>query len=63
MNIKEQNQLLQFRLCLNNEGYAAFLEVEKVYRVIPDNEASVHSYIRVIDESGKDYAYATDRFT
>lgn len=63
MNTKEQNQLPQFGLCLNNEGYAASLEVGKVYRVIQDNEASVHSYIRVIDESGKDYAYATDRFT
>ncbi len=63
MNTKEQNQLPQLGLCLNNEGYAAFLEVGKIYRVIPDNEASVHSYIRVIDESGKDYAYATDRFT
>lgn len=61
MNMKE-NQFSQFGLCLNNEGYAASLEVGKVYRVIRDDEAAVHNYIRVIDESGEDYAYTTDRF-
>ncbi|MYC77654.1 hypothetical protein F4X10_17970 [Candidatus Poribacteria bacterium] len=59
---KKENQLPQFGLCLNNEGYAASLEVGKVYRVIRDDEAAVHGYIRVIDESGEDYAYTTDRF-
>lgn len=62
MNTTEQNQFLQFGLCLNNKGYSASLEVGKVYRVIPDDEAAVHGYIRVIDESGEDYAYTTDRF-
>ena len=52
----------QFGLCLNNEGYATSLEVGKVYRVIPDDVAAVHGYIRVIDESGEDYAYTADRF-
>ena len=61
MNTKE-NQFLQFGLCLNNEGYAASLEVGKVYRVLPDDEAAVHGYIRVIDESGEDYAYTANRF-
>lgn len=59
---KKDNQSPQFGLCLNNEGYTASLEVGKVYRVIPDDEAAVHGYIRVIDESGEDYAYTTDRF-
>ena len=61
MNTKE-NQFPQFGLCLNNEGYLASLEVGKVYRVIQDDEAASHGYIRVIDESGEDYAYAADRF-
>ena len=59
---KEENQFPQFGLCLNNEGYPASLEVGKLYRVIPDDEAAAHSYIRVIDESGEDYAYAANRF-
>ena len=32
-----------------------------MYRVLPD-EAVVHGYIRVIDESGEDYAYTANRF-
>lgn len=60
MNRKE-NQFPQFGLCLNNKGYTASLEVGKVYRVLPD-EAVVHGYIRVIDESGEDYAYTANRF-
>lgn len=59
---KKENQFPQFGLCLNNEGYAASLEIGKVYRVIRDDDAAVHGYIRVIDESGEDYAYTTDRF-
>ena len=60
MNTKE-NQLPQFGLCVNNEGYAASLEVGKVYRVIRDDDAAVHRYIRVIDESGEDYALKCQR--
>lgn len=56
------NQLTQFVLCLNNEGYPTSLEVGKVYRVIQDDEAALHGYIRVIDESGEDYAYTINRF-
>jgi hypothetical protein len=61
MNTKE-NQPLQFALCLDNEGYPASLEVGKLYRAIPDDEAAVHGYIRIIDESGEDYAYTASRF-
>ena len=59
---KKDNQIPQFALCFNNEGYTASLEVGKFYRVIPDEEAAEHGYIRVIDESGEDYAYTTNRF-
>jgi hypothetical protein len=36
--------------------------VGKLYQVIPDNEAEDHGLIRVIDESGEDYAFASNRF-
>ena len=61
MNTKE-NKLSQFGLCINNEAYATSLEIGKVYRVVLDDEAAVHGYIRVIDESGEDYAYTANRF-
>jgi len=56
------NQTLQFALCLDNEGYPASLEVGKLYRLIPDDEAAAHGYLRVIDESGEDYLYPRDWF-
>ena len=59
---KREDQFPQFGLCLNNEGYPASLEVGKLYRVIPDDDAAAHGYIRVIDENGEDYAYTANRF-
>lgn len=59
---KTEKQATRFAVCLNNEGYQASLEVGKLYRVIPDDEASAHGLIRVVDESGEDYAFAADRF-
>ena len=53
---------MQFVLCLNNEGYPASLEIGKLYCVVPDKEAAAHGYIRIIDESGEDYAFTADRF-
>lgn len=52
----------EFALCLNNEGYEASLEVGKLYRIVGDDAAVQHGYLRLIDESGDDYAYATHRF-
>ncbi len=52
----------EFALCLKNEGYEASLEVGKLYRVVADDTAVQHGYLRIIDESGKDYASASHRF-
>jgi hypothetical protein len=43
-------------------GYKASLEVGKLYRIVPDEEAAAHGYIRVVDESGEDYGYSANRF-
>jgi len=53
---------LHFAVCINNEGYEASLELGKLYQVIPDEEADANDLIRVIDESGEDYAFAATRF-
>jgi len=55
-------QATQFGVCIDNRGYAASLEIGKLYRVIPDEESSKHGYLRVIDESGEDYGYSVGRF-
>ncbi len=57
-----KNEITHFALCLNNEGYPASLEVGKLYRVIEDVQAAAESLIRVVDESGEDYAFASNRF-
>ena len=51
-----------FVICLDNTGYEASLELGKLCRFVPDEQAAGHGYIRVIDESGEDYAYASTRF-
>ncbi|UIE36684.1 hypothetical protein [Leptodesmis sichuanensis] len=58
----EQIQSNQFAVCLNNEGYEASLEVGKIYRVVADEEAKANGLVRVIDESGEDYAFSANRF-
>jgi hypothetical protein len=52
----------QFLLCVNNESYPASLEVRKVYQSMPDPVAASRGFVRVIDESGEDYLYPSDRF-
>jgi len=52
----------RFVVCVKNRGYEASLEVGKFYRVIPDAEAEGHGYLRIVDESGEDYGYSSDRF-
>lgn len=59
---RKKSRSVQFALCLNNKGYPASLEVGKVYCVIPDDQAAAHGYLRVIDESGEDYAFEANRF-
>ncbi|MBX3265459.1 MAG: hypothetical protein KF831_02015 [Acidobacteria bacterium] len=57
-----KNSKTQFALCLNNRDYPASFEVGKLYRVIEDADAAAEGYLRVVDESGEDYAFATSRF-
>ena len=52
----------RFAVCVKNKGYEASLEIGKLYRVIPDDTAERHGYLRIIDESGEDYGYAATCF-
>lgn len=58
----DPDQLIHFALCLNNDGYKASLEVGKLYRMIADEQAMAHGLVRIVDESGEDYAFSADRF-
>ena len=52
----------RFAVCIRNEGYEASLERNKLYVVEPDPSAEGDGDIRVIDESGEDYAFSMERF-
>ena len=59
---KRTKQQVHFAVCIDNDGYEASLELGKLYRIMPDENAEAHGYIRVVDESGEDYAYSLKRF-
>ncbi len=52
----------KFAVCVNNAGYPASLELHKIYRVLPDDDAAGDGDIRVVDESGEDYLYPEEYF-
>jgi len=60
---KSKKNLPGFVVCINNENYPASLELHKIYRVIPDEDAAADGDIRVIDESGEDYLFPASYFT
>jgi hypothetical protein len=57
-----QKSQIKFVICLNNQSYEASLEVGKLYRLIDEEEARTNGLMRVIDESGEDYAFSVQRF-
>ncbi|HLB11473.1 MAG TPA: hypothetical protein VJO15_00790 [Dehalococcoidia bacterium] len=52
----------RFAVCMNNREYPASLELHKIYRVLPDEEAAGEGDIRIVDESGEDYLYPAEWF-
>jgi archaellum component FlaG (FlaF/FlaG flagellin family) len=52
----------KFVVCIKNKGYAASLELRKLYQVVVDDNAAKLHQIRVIDESGEDYLYPGEYF-
>jgi hypothetical protein len=59
---KQNSAVSLFAVCINNSEYPASLELHKIYRVIPDEEAALDGDMRVIDESGEDYLYPAEWF-
>ena len=59
---KSAAQRNKFAVCVRNKGYEASLERNKIYAVLPDEDAEHDGDLRVIDESGEDYLFSADRF-
>ena len=57
-----RRQAVTFAVCVENSGYPASLELHKIYRVVPDQDAAREGDLRVVDESGEDYLYPAEWF-
>jgi hypothetical protein len=51
-----------FVICLSEDEQGDSLTRYKIYQVLPDEKASQHGYLRIIDDSGEDYLYASSFF-
>jgi hypothetical protein len=52
----------KFAVCIENSGYPASLELHKIYRAVPDQDAAREGDLRIVDESGEDYLYPAEWF-
>jgi len=59
---RQKEKEIRFAVCVNNADYPASLELHKIYRVLPDEDAEADGDMRVVDESGEDYLYPADYF-
>ena len=60
--MSQRKPVLKFAVCVSNVDYPASLELHKIYRVLPDEDAASEGDIRVVDESGEDYLYPSKWF-
>jgi len=60
--MKTTKSTLRYAICVDNSEYPASLELRKIYRVLPDKDASADGDMRIIDESGEDYLFPADYF-
>jgi len=49
-------------VCVENSAYPASLELHKIYRALPDEDAAREGDLRIVDESGEDYLYPAEWF-
>ena len=59
--INDQNKV-QFVVCIDNSDYPASLELHKIYQLVPDKEIELDGDVRIVDESGEDYIFSASRF-
>ena len=52
----------EYVVCVDNAGYPASLELHKIYRTLPDEDAAASGDLRVVDESGEDYLFPASGF-
>ena len=48
--------------CVENADYPVSLELHKIYRALPDEDALAAGDLRIVDESGEDYRCSATAF-
>ena len=59
--MRANSRNIKFAICLA-AGPEEDLQAGKVYRIVPDAKAAEVGCLRVVDDSGEDYLYASNRF-
>ena len=57
-----RTQAADYVVCVDNVDYPASLELHKIYRTLPDEDARADSDLRIVDESGEDYLFPAGMF-
>ena len=52
----------EYVVCIDNAGYPVSLELHKIYRALPDEEALAAGDLRIVDESGEDCLFPAAAF-
>jgi len=52
----------EYVVCVDNADYPVSLELHKIYRALPDEEALAAGDLRIVDESGEDYLFSAAAF-
>ena len=52
----------EYVVCVDNSDHPVSLELYKIYRTLPDDDAAAAGDLRVVDESGEDYLFSAAAF-
>ena len=52
----------EYVVCVENADFPVSLELHKIYRALPDEDALSDGDVRIVDESGEDYLYPATAF-
>ena len=59
---KQSATRTEYVVCVENADYPVSLELHKIYRKLPDEDALAAGDLRVVDESGEDYLFPATAF-
>jgi hypothetical protein len=52
----------KYIMCIDNSNYLVSLTLHKVYKVIADESAAAHGWVRLVDDTEESYLFPIRRF-